>query len=112
MDYRITFRVSQNHLQTIFGALANEKNIALESVEPIKSDASPSPRQYHGGQRFKGIKGHDLIMELVKKGPATRDQIAQAFSDRGFAVSSFSAAISTAIHKNLIVVSGNGYKAK
>jgi len=111
MDYRVTFRVSQAHLGLIFGLLQNEKHVSLENVVPVTNEtpAATVHRGFKDGKRFKGISGHDLILEMTKGGyGVTRDQIKAAFIDKGFADSSHSAAISTAINAKLIVRDAQG----
>lgn len=52
-----------------------------------------APR-YANGVRNKGIRGTELLLELLAEGPMTGDQLCKRFVERGFAAKTASAALS------------------
>lgn len=115
MLYRVSFLVAPQALTLVMGVLQNDPSITLESCEQV-AEKPPAKRvvKHHGfrnGQKMKGISGKDLVLELTASGLLIQlSAIQRAFDERGFAPSSHSSALATALKQGLIVREKDGYR--
>ena len=65
---------------------------AVEVVE--EKPATLTGSRYVNGRRSKGIASDDLIIETLRSGPATLDELKRAFTHHGFAATSAGVVVS------------------
>ena len=98
--YRVILHVTSATLPTLLGTIDNAGGIRLVSVsdtedrEPLPPSPPPPARapepidvapHFVGGKRDKGIKGDELVLEVLRSGPASMEELRRAFVNRTFA---------------------------
>lgn len=89
---KITVPVSQVAMLTdlLIGSGMEVSSAPAVEVEVAKQ----RKMRYANGVRSKGIKGDDLIMQVIGSGPARESAIADAFKQYKFAATSYMACLS------------------
>jgi hypothetical protein len=85
-------RVPHDRIATIIDALSGACEII--KIEQFTDAEAEVKYHYANGIRNKGVKGDDLLLELLKEGPRTKSQLAIGFAQRGFAKTSVSPVVS------------------
>ena len=101
--YDVTFRCTSAQLGTVMDVMKEYAHlVGVTQFTPpgILSDeigAQQVTKHYHGGKRNKGIKGIDLLREILKDGNShTNEEIGTRFVAQGFARNSASPIITYA----------------
>lgn len=94
----------------LIGAIMNAKNEGIEILKHEQEETSvvlPKRRQLHrsyaNGIRNKGITGKDLILQILKNGAVTVEELRKEFARRGFAEVSAHSASSILVQKGQII---------
>lgn len=102
MPIKVVLTVPDNaSLAVLIGAV--DKFAILLEATPYEEVSNVPPRRkspgvprYTNGTRNKGMRGDDLILDILKDGPRTIKQIETAFKENGFAANSASPCLSRA----------------
>jgi hypothetical protein len=106
--YRVILHVSSSELSTLLQTIDSTAGIRLvgvsDTADPMPLPPSPpppphvpapepkptdvTPRRYVDGKRDKGIKGDELVLEVLRSGPASMGELKRAFVNRAFAAGS------------------------
>jgi hypothetical protein len=121
--YRVILHVTSATLPTLLGTIDNAGGIRLVSVsdtedrEPLPPSPPPPARapepidvapRFVGGKRDKGIKGDELVLEVLRSGPASMEELKRAFVNRAFAPGSTGAYLSKLMKAKQIERRPNG----
>ena len=93
--YEVTLRVAGDKMATIMALLADE--VTLVGMREIASSAPEKKMGFVGGKRLKGIRGGDLLLVSLLAAPKSYRDLEKIFEARGFAKTSTSPAVSTAL---------------
>jgi hypothetical protein len=110
--YDLTIRVEgEDKLATIISALKGSATLISMTVVEEKK---PKTRNhgYVDGKRNKGISGEDLVIQSLKAGAQTSEQLTATFVERGFAPKSVSPNVSALVHRGIVVKNGHGFVLK
>jgi hypothetical protein len=96
-------RVPHDRMSTIIDALSGAcEVIKIEQFVQTETAQSNGNHHYANGIRNKGVRGDNLLLELLKDGPRTKAQLAVSFAQRGFAKTSISPVVSKAVQTNKV----------
>lgn len=113
--FDIRIRVPAKHLTTVLEVITGTADILeMKQIEAEALEAEKPKRvtSYVGGVRNKGIKGSDLILESLAKGPMSGDALGAIFVSRGFAAGSWKPTMSLLIRAGQVIKNGRGYMLK
>jgi hypothetical protein len=115
--YRVILDVKSSLLSTVLEVVDNSDGIHLVSVHDASDPAlppaplPPEPKlngsRYANGVKKKAVSGDRIIEDVLKSGPATLDEIKQAFVHAGYARTSTSNYVSKLL-KTKRIVRGTG----
>jgi hypothetical protein len=114
--YRITLDVKSSMLTTVMELVDGDPDITLVHVTNAADPAlppAPLPPQtngsrYVGGKRNKTVRGDALVEEVLRSGPATMEEIRQAFVHHEFAAASAGAYVSKMLRDGRITNKPHG----
>jgi hypothetical protein len=130
MIYRVTLDVRGPTLPTLLSTIDGDSSIRLVAVTNAADPALPpaplpparppketngvaTPSQqpssrYANGRRLKSIRGCDLVVETLRCGPATMEELKHTFEHREFSPMSAPSYVSRMLREGTIVRSQHG----
>lgn len=115
MSYTVALTVDPKALPILLGVIEGYKGIVLVGMtlngEAKAAAESVNRKGYVGGKRDKGIRGDDLLVELLSNGKMKLSVIQRQFASRGFALTSASPILSKLIAaKKVMRVGSSEYR--